>query len=97
VVVLWWYYYVRMKVTFDVRHKVRGKELETRVTVVVPDGQDASVASMQSLVATYYKTEDVATDSDMKTERHAEYTLYELEQLVTSGSSLRERLGPHLP
>jgi hypothetical protein len=85
------------KVTFDVRHEVAGKKLVTRVTVVSKDSRDASVGSMRQLVATYYKTNDVAMGGSIMTERHAEFTFRELEQLVTSASALNERAKQRMP
>jgi hypothetical protein len=52
---------------------------------------------MRQLVATYYQTNDVARGSGMMTERHAEFTFRELEQLVYSPSALKERQKPNMP
>jgi len=85
------------KITFDVQHEIGGKKLTTRVTVVSGDARDATVGSMRQLVATYYQTNDVARGSGMMTERHAEFTFRELEQLVYSPSALKERQKPNMP
>jgi hypothetical protein len=84
------------KVIFDVRHKIDEKEFVTRV-IVVADARDVSVASMRSLVATYYNTNDVARGSNIKAERNVEFTERELHHLVTSASSLKERMRQRVP
>ena len=85
------------KVTFDVRHKVGGKEFMTRVTFVPANARYASVDSLRNLVAMYYKTDDISVASNTKAERCVEFTVRELEQLVTSASSLKERTGRRMP
>jgi hypothetical protein len=60
----------------------------TRVTVVSEGSRDATVGSMRSLIATYYKTNDIARSSGTTAERRAKFTVRELEQLVyTSGQN----------
>ena len=85
------------KIAFDIRHKIRNEELMTRVTVIAADARGISVASTRNLVATYYKTNDIKRASNMKVERQAEFIYRELEQLVTSASSIKERSGQRMP
>lgn len=85
------------KFTFDVRHEVAGQKLVTRVTVVSENSRDASVGSMRSLIATYYKTNDISRGSGKTAERHVEFTVRELERLVYSPSAVKERAKPNLP
>jgi len=66
-----------MKVTFDVRHRIDGRELETAVTVSTKQ-KEISVGMMQSRVAKYFKAQHVSVNSGRKTERHAEYDYDEL-------------------
>jgi hypothetical protein len=80
------------KITFDVRHKILDKEFMTRVTVMAADVRSISVASMRNLVATYYKTTDIKSASDMKAERQAGFTVRELEQLIFGASAPKKRL-----
>jgi hypothetical protein len=80
------------KVTFDVRHEVAGKKVVTRVTVTAADVRSVSAASMRNLVATYYKTTDIKSASDMKAERQAGFTVRELEQLIFGASAPKKRL-----
>lgn len=82
--------------TFDVRHTGAGKKFLTRVTVKTTDAGDASVGSIKSLLALYFKTNDIAKSSAETPERHAEFTFRELEELVYSASALRERLKQNM-
>jgi hypothetical protein len=82
--------------TFDVRHTVAGKNFLTRVTVKTTDAGDASVASMRSLLASYFKTNDIGKPSTATPERHAEFTFRELEELTSSASALTERRKPNV-
>jgi hypothetical protein len=85
------------KITFDVRHKIHEKEFMTRVTVIAADARNISVSSIRSMVATYYKTNDIKTSGNTKAERNVEFTEQELHQLVTSASSLKETAGQRMP
>lgn len=78
-------------IAFDVRHQIGGKELIIRVTVVSEDTRDSSVSLIRGLVATYYSTSDVAKAGKHKAEQNAQYTVRELQQLVSSASALKER------
>jgi hypothetical protein len=84
------------KVIFDVRHKVGEKDFMTRVTVVPANARNASVDSLRSLVAKYYKTNDISVANNAKTERHVEFAVRELEQLVIS-ASVNEKKGQRMP
>jgi hypothetical protein len=84
------------KVAFDVRHEVAGEKLVTRVTVVGEKSRDVSLGSMRSLIATYYKTNDISRGSGNTAERHVELTLRELERLVYSPSAVKERAKPNV-
>src|ERR1017187_6326453 len=64
------------RVTFDVRHRIEGKEFETVVTVTAH--KKISVRLMRESVARYFKTDDVSVGSGMKTERRVEYRYDEL-------------------
>jgi hypothetical protein len=79
------------RIAFDVRHQIGGRELITRVTVVSEDTRDSSVSLIRGLVATYYSTSDVAKAGKHKAEQNAQYTVRELQQLVSSASALKER------
>lgn len=85
------------KITFVVRHQIDEKEFTTRVTVTSENTRDASVSLIRSLVETYYNTNDVARNTSMMTERHAEFTFRQLEQLVYNPSAVKERTKQNLP
>ena len=82
---------VAENVTFNIRHKIGGQELQTAVTVKTSAGllihlasgdtKPDSVELMRDAVARYFKTEDVSVCGDVKTVRHAEYTYDELRNL----------------
>lgn len=81
---------------FDVRHTVAEKEFLTRVTVRADGARDASVSSMRSLLALYFKTNDITEPGFATPARHQEFTFRELNDLVYSASALRERLNPNV-
>jgi hypothetical protein len=51
---------------------------------------------MRSLLASYFKTNDIGKPSTATPERHAEFTLRELEELTSSASALTERRKPNV-
>lgn len=67
-----------------------------RVTIVAANARDASVGSLRSLVAKYYKTDDISVANNAKAERHVEFPVRELEQLVIS-TSVNEKKGQRMP
>jgi hypothetical protein len=84
------------KITFDVQHEIGGKKVTTRVTIVSENARDASVGSIRSLIATYYKTSDISRGSVKTAERYVEFTVRELEQLVIS-ASVNEKMAQRMP
>ena len=76
------------KVTFNVRHKIGEKELQTVVTVKKSGLLQEQMASrdiksdplelMRDAVARYFKTRHVTIGDDLNNERRAEYTYDEL-------------------
>ena len=71
-----------------------GEKKFTRITVAAEGARNLSLASVRSLVAALYKTDNVSTgESDAKPDRQVQFTIRELEDFVKRASITEKALG----